>query len=1055
MNTTLWKDIFSTIRRSKGRFFSIVGLMMLGAFVLVGLTVTGPDMRLTGQHYFQQLHTADLTLIGDKGIDKEDIQVLKKDQALRQLEPGYVKDVTFKGTSESLRLFSKGKKLSFYQVKAGRLPESAAEMALDEKYKGRYQLGDVVHLTEKKDIAGRESLKRHHFRLVGFVRSGEILSDVNQGASLSGTGALKGYGLVSPAAFHSGVYGLVRLSFKNLQGLDPYANLYRDRLEQDKTQLTKRLKEQPRRRLANIQKEAYRKIETYQARLDRGKQTYETKEQALKEARHRLDQGWRQLDQGQSRLAAGLGQAKSELTSSREKLQAGQQLLAQKEAELAAGKETLTKQAQALEQAKANGLEAAGNEGAALEAGTTDPDQSSSKLAALQEQQAILSEKEGQLEEAKSTLGAKEELLKDKAKELSLKQEELSAAEGLYERKASEGRAQLANARATLTAKEAEYQTKKKEWDKQAPKAQQKLVKGQKKLDEVKEKVDHMAWPEYTLYNRREMPGGEAYKIYQSVSNVVDALAKIFPVFLYFVAALVTLTTMTRFVEEERIKSGTLKALGYEDWQVWMKFTFYGLVSSLSGTIIGIVLGHTLLPYIVYNAYRTGFTLPEIEWHFHWKITLVALLLALLSAVLPAYLVGKSELQERPAQLLLPKVPSKGSHILLERIPWLWRRLSFTHKVTARNLFRYKKRMLMTIFGVAGSVAMLYTGYSVQASISDINSRQFRQILRYELIVAKNDYVNETEGKALENALADRAIKEKIAVHYEELFKETGKEKDQQAIKLLVLPKKVSERYIQLQERASGKPLHLSDQGVVISERLAKDLKVKPGDQVTFEDADHQPVNCRVKGITEMYMGHFALTTAKGYRQIFSQDAPLNAYLVQLADRSMGNTEKMAARLMKQKAVKGVVQNTMLMNQVATIVKALNKIMTVLIIIATLLGMVILYNLTTINVAERMRELSTIKVLGFYDEEVTLYIYRETILLTLIGIGCGYVIGELLHHYILEVVPPADVMFDPALAGKSFLIPALIIAVITAILALVIHHHLKEIDMLEALKSVD
>ena len=419
---------------------------------------------------------------------------------------------------------------------------------------------------------------------------------------------------------------------------------------------------------------------------------------------------------------------------------------------------------------------------------------------------------------------------------------------------------------------------------------------------------------------------------------------------------------------------------------------------------------------------------------------------------MPAWLVAAKELKENPAQLLLPKPPAAGSKILLERLPFIWNKMSFTHKVTARNIFRYKKRMLMTIFGVAGAVALLFAGFSVQHSIGGISERQFGEIIHYDMIVAENDRLLDKQKTEVEDQLKDDAVKESLGIHYESMSKIAGDNKDTQEIKLLV-PSESDQfkNYVTLDNRKTGDSLKLPDDGVIISERLAKLLNVETGETITLKGADDVSHKMKVSEITEMYMGHFVFTSKTGYEHIFGTDYQTNAYLVNLDS----NTEKQAAKFMKLAGVEGVVQNTTSINQVHTIVNSLNKIMKVLIVIAALLGIVILYNLTNINVSERIRELSTIKVLGFYDKEVTLYIYRETILLTMLGILAGFGVGEILHQYIITVVPPDDVMFNPALGGGSFLIPALIIGIVTTILGFVVNYRLKNVDMLEALKSVD
>lgn len=435
---------------------------------------------------------------------------------------------------------------------------------------------------------------------------------------------------------------------------------------------------------------------------------------------------------------------------------------------------------------------------------------------------------------------------------------------------------------------------------------------------------------------------------------------------------------------------------------------------------------------------------------------MTALFLAFLSAVVPAYIVAKKTLREKPSALLLPKAPAAGSKILLERIKPIWNHMSFTHKVTARDIFRYKKRMLMTIFGVCGAVMLLFAGLSVQHSIAGINDRQFQTILRYDLIAAENSNLSTEETKEIENLLQSDAIDQSLPIYYTEMNQTAGKKQDKQEIKMIVLKETdLFANFISLTERKSGDAISLSSDGVVLSERLAKLLDAKVGDTVTLCDADHQSYEMQVSGITEMYTGHFAFLNADYYEQVFQKSYTPNANLIILNTHGTDAADQMANQFMQLDGIAGIVQNTTMIQQINTIVESLNKIMTVLILVAVLLAIVILYNLTNINVMERIRELSTIRVLGFYDQEVTLYIYRETILLTLLGILVGYGTGDLFYRYLLAVVPPEEVMFNPALGAKAFIVPFFLIAGITICLGLVINQKLKKVDMLEALKSVE
>jgi putative ABC transport system permease protein len=629
---------------------------------------------------------------------------------------------------------------------------------------------------------------------------------------------------------------------------------------------------------------------------------------------------------------------------------------------------------------------------------------------------------------------------------------ELQEKQGEYE----EGAAQLAEAKDELASKEADYESGLAEYEDAKPDTQQKIADGEADLADARATLAKLETPAYNVYNRRETPGAEGYTTYDSISEIVDSLANIFPYFLYLVAVLVVSTTMTRMVDEERIGAGTLKALGYDDRDVLKKFVFYGVTAAVIGTAIGVALGHTLLPYIVYSAYRHGFTLPPIELHFYWDVSLVCLALALITVVLPAYLVARSELAERPAALLLPKAPAAGSKILLERLGFIWRRLPFLRKMTTRNLFRYKKRSLMTIIGVAGAVCLIFTGFAVQHSIGVIADRQFGDIIGYDLIVAENAHVDEDERAAINELLSSDDVESHADVTYESLTKQAGAKNDEQDITLLV-PEDADEltKYLDLRDRATGDRLELGDDGAIISERFAELTGTKVGDTLTFRDTDNVERSVTVTGVCEMYMNHFMFMSRPAYEKVFGKEATTNAHVATLKDNNTEATEDMAARFMALSGVKGVVQSTMLINVIHDIVNSLDRIMTILIIVATLLAIVIVYNLVTINVSERIRELSTVKVLGFYDGEVSMYIYRETIILSAIAIPVGWIFGRLLQLYIITAVPPEKVMFSPTTGWLPFAISAGVVAVVVWIQYYIVKHSLRHVDMLEALKSVD
>ncbi|HFI0912070.1 TPA: FtsX-like permease family protein [Streptococcus suis] len=585
--------------------------------------------------------------------------------------------------------------------------------------------------------------------------------------------------------------------------------------------------------------------------------------------------------------------------------------------------------------------------------------------------------------------------------------------------------------------------------------ADQEISQAQTEIAQAKSDLSKLEKAPYQVYTRSSLPGGDGYTTYSNATRSIAAVGNVFPVVLYLVAALVTFTTMARFVDEERTQSGILKALGYTNRQIMAKFILYGLAAGLVGTIVGIIAGNLLLSPLISDIITQTTVIGPAKRHFYPLWTGLALLLSLASSVLPAYLVDRRELTEKPAQLLLPKPPVTGSSIWLEKWPAIWSRLSFTHKVTARNIFRYKLRMLMTIFGVAGTVALLFGGLGIRSSISGVVQRQFGELIHYDMLVVENSRATEEELDKLTHFLQSDQVCQSLPVAFEQLHQtveENGQRKNL-SISLYISDRRDFGNQVSL-ESSTGQPIKLSDRGIVLTEKLAQIYGVSVGDKLSLTLEDKE-VSVRVEAVADMYAGHFIYMTDSYYEQVTSKQKTANAYLVQLKDSQLGHIQTLASQLLAMPAVRSLVQNTSLIDMLTTIAGSLQTIMTILVILSILLGLVILYNLTIINMSERIRELSTIKVLGFHNKEVTMYIYRETIALSLIGMLVGLVGGIYLHKLLLAMIGSDSIRFNPSVGLEVYLIPILAISGILAALGWYVNHHLRKVDMLEALKSVD
>ncbi|EUC80096.1 MacB-like periplasmic core domain protein [Streptococcus sp. SR1] len=900
MKKTYRKDLFQSVTASKGRFVSILTLMMLGSLALVGLKVASPNMERTAEDYLRKANTLDMAVIADYGLDKEDQDELKTLQGA-SVEFGYMVDLTVENSEEAVRLYSKPEGISTFQVTEGRMPEADEEISLADFWKDLYQIGQTITFTKKEE--GKSVLKSQTFTITGFVQSGEILSKEDLGGASSGNGSLAGYGVILPSQFDTEVYSIARVRYDDLKNLDAFSSDYKTKRTQHQEDLQDLLADNGQKRLATIKANGQKSLE-------------EGKEQ-LQTAESNLQKGKSQLEQAENRLKKQEEQV------------------------------------------------------------PTLPEPQKSQI-------------EGQLTKAKEELATKKE--------------------------------KLAQTESDLT------------------KEKEKLEQRQKELDELAE-------PKYHVYNRQTMLGGQGYLMYSNASASIRSVGNIFPVVLYMVAAMVTFTTMTRFVDEERTNAGIFKALGYRNRDIVAKFVLYGFLAGTVGTILGTLLGHYLLAGVISDVITAGMVVGKSQEYFYWSYSLLALTLSWVSSVLPAYLVARRELHDEAAQLLLPKPPVKGSKILLERLSFIWSRLSFTHKVTARNIFRYKQRMLMTIFGVAGSVALLFAGLGIQSSVGGVVERQFEQIQQYQMIVAEKSSATEQEKADLESALQAEPIHAYQKIYSKSIEKDFKGKAGLQTITMMVTSGEDFKPFITLEE--NGREMQFTD-GAVVSQKLAQLAGVTIGDKLELDGKE-----IKVAAISENYVGHFVYLNRATYEQVYDTRPQDNTYLVKLKEPTPSNIEKEVASFMEKPVVSGVVQNATAIHLFESVASSLNKTMAILVLVSVLLAIVILYNLTNINVAERIRELSTIKVLGFHNKEVTLYIYRETMVLSLVGITLGLVAGHYLHQFLIQMISPATILFYPRVSWEVYALPIVAVTVILALLGLFVNHHLRKVDMLEALKSVE
>lgn len=549
------------------------------------------------------------------------------------------------------------------------------------------------------------------------------------------------------------------------------------------------------------------------------------------------------------------------------------------------------------------------------------------------------------------------------------------------------------------------------------------------------EKVTGEEW--YVL----DIDSNAGFYQYEQDTERIDNVAKVFPLVFFIVAVLICLTTMTRMVEEERSQIGTLKSLGYKDSAIMFKYILYATLATIIGSIIGVVIGYRLLPELCFEMYKNMYRLGDIKLSYYASLTFQGMIIALLCTLGATIYTCRKTLKESPANLLRPVAPAAGKRVLLERLPIIWNHLSFSHKVTVRNVFRYKKRFLMTIIGIAGCTGLILAGFGLKDCIVKMVPHQYEEIFSYQAKIALNEEkTNETINKIKEN----KKIKDILEVQEEAV---TIDNKDTNQSVTLVIPKEDSDGFIKLQDRKTNEHYNLNN-GIIITEKLANLLEVEENDVLKFTGTDKYEK--KIAHITENYLFHYIYLPKSEY-----QEDEYNTVLVKTKNMTEKEEKEFASKLKEIPGVSSITFTSSTRHIFDDTMDNFAYVSLILIVSAGALAFVVLYNLSSVNISERRRELATIKVLGFYDKEVYQYINRENTILTLIGILLGLGIGNILTMYIIKTCEIDMLMFDPTIALASYIYAILITAAFAILVNVILYFSLKKIDMIESLKSVE
>ena len=660
----------------------------------------------------------------------------------------------------------------------------------------------------------------------------------------------------------------------------------------------------------------------------------------------------------------------------------------------------------------------------------------------------------GKKEYAKQKSDTEKKLAKAK-KEIDESEAALSAQAALAET-AYAAQADYGNANqllAQLEAGKAEYEKNKKEADKKLAEAEKKLKEGEKELKKTEKKLNSMSKSVWYVRNRDDNPG---YDTFTQNADRLDAVASVFPLFFLLVAILVCVTTMTRLIEEKRTEIATFKALGYGNASIIAKFVIYSLIAGVTGSVIGTAIGVATLPFIIYNAYKIMYYIGDITLVLNVPIILMGILAAILCTTAVSIIVCAKSLRLKPAQAMRPKAPKPGKRILLERITPLWKHMSFTAKLTARNLFRYKARLCMTVIGVAGCTALIVAAFGLLNSFDPLTEVQFGEVFHYDAVVVPKDGGSEKQLDYLvKKAEKDEDVKRAMLCMQEEITIDAHGKHYSAPLTINVFSDTAHfDEIVHLQERESKNPLTLDDSGVMINEKYAATNKLKVGDTVKIK-GKIGTAEAKIAGIYEQYINNYLYMTPKLYHELFKKQPVYNMLCVSLDEAKGDRADNFSSQMLSDNRIVAVTFMAEKITEFKNMLNSLNMVVLVMIVCAAALAFVVLYNLTNINIAERVREIATFKVLGFYNRETSSFIYKENIILTLMGIAVGLGLGILLTGFIVRTVEIDNVMFGREIYLTSYLYAAGLTMLFSLLVNGVMSFKIKAVNMVESLKSVE
>ena len=1015
MKKALFKDSVKEIKNTYKRFISILLMAFLGVGFFAGMRAASPDMVDTIDQYYKESQVYDIQILSTLGLTNDDIEAISKIDNIETIVGTY--EIEGKMEIENKEIITKImciEELNQPILLQGELPVNQDECVVEEKFltANNKSIGDTIEVevenTKNDEGEEIEYLNQSNLKIVGTVKSPLYISR-DRGTSRLGSGKIDYYIYIPKENIKANkIYTGLYMKVKDSEKYTTSSEKYEDYIAQVKENIESIKEEREKARHDKLVDIATAKVEEAEIELNDKKQEAQ---QQIEEAKQEIENGKNEIEKAESHLNTSKKEADTKFTSAYNQIQTAKKTIAENETQLATKEQEANQQIAELETQKQElqtQLKTVENGLTQLE---TQYNQIKDNPDISEEQKQAVATQIQSLKQSKQTIEAgitqindgittgKKEIenaktqLQDAKNELAKKEKQYETTKNNTYRQLESAKLEIEKSKAELEAGEKELEQKQKEFE-------EKIADAEAKLIDAKEEIANIENPTWYVLDRYSNTG---YNGFIQDTGSIENIAKVFPIVFFMVALLISLTSMTRMVEEQRTQIGTLKALGYNKIQIASKYVIYAGLACVIGGILGMSVGFVLLPKIIWMMYQMMYQMTDnIHISFNLSIGGIGLLLICVCIIGATIYAVLKELVQTPATLMRPKAPKMGKRVLLEKIPFIWKRLSFSQKVTVRNIFRYKKRFLMTIIGILGCTALIVVGFGIRDSIRCIMPNQFEKVFDYDMQISLKNGLEEEQKQKYITSLQEKTEFEKIVETYMTSNTAINQKKEEDV--QIIVPKEENDLdgIINLADVKTNQKIELQENEICLTDKVAELLGVKQGDTIILKDSKDKERQVKISNIVENYVYHYVYMSKTTYENLYGETYNTNVLFTKNNDLSEEQEESLATEIMNHTEVASVSRISTAMDMLDDTMKSLNYVVIILIVSAGLLAFVVLYNLSNVNISERIRELATIKVLGFYDKEVYSYVTRETVILTGIGIVLGLIGGYFLNYFIIR-----------------------------------------------------